>query len=347
MIRKQKIIIFDFEKQYPCIDNPLEALVESLVQTQDYTCCVYTINDSTMEFSKEQDVECIKIKESSLKSIFNTLSFIKIVRNRNNIVHAFGTQAVEILVPLNYRFGKCRFVGTFTYLPKIISVAKLQKQYQKVHSITTPTRHCGNTMIHILHLRQNQISIIPIGVTKSFYLMQKRQEGKRAIFTVVAPLEPGNSLLEILDSLSILHKANILSDWEVRFIGEGSLFSTIIEHATNIGIVDRIALLGEYPLVDILQSTRVLIIPSFFWYASQAIYAGVLMNIPIIHTKDANILDSINFNHQDITSFASGDSVEIRSAIKQALEMKTALDIPVYSLEQTIHAFHAVYRRIT
>ena len=126
-----------------------------------------------------------------------------------------------------------------------------------------------------------------------------------------------------------------------------SIWSVILFFGKQLGLSMLLfAIPITYYIVTLLEKTTVLIIPVFFWYVSQAIYGGILSQVPIIHTKDPNVLDIVNFHHKDISSFTQGDSVEIRSAIKYALESQQTLSAPIYSLEQTIHAFHAIYRRI-
>ena len=345
-MNKQEIVILDFEESYPPLDNPLEALLLSLAESDDYECIVYTSNELTLSFAKQHDISYKYISSASSRNILTFFSLVRLLRKKNILIHAFGTRSIEVITPLHHYFGKGKVIYTFTSIPQFTSLSKLQRQYQKVSFITAPTRHFINTMAHVLQLPQNKTSVIPVGITKEHYESSLPYDSRRIIFTVVAPLEHGSSLFEILDALNILHKANILPDWEVRFVGRGALFSSLIEYATQIDIVDRVALLGDYPLPTLLEKTTVLIIPVFFWYVSQAIYGGILSQVPIIHTKDPNVLDIVNFHHKDISSFTQGDSVEIRSAIKYALESQQTLSAPIYSLEQTIHAFHAIYRRI-
>lgn len=344
-MKKQKIIIVDFEEYYPPIDNPLKALLLSLVEKEEYTCVLCTSNKSMVEYAKEHAIPCTFIAKPSSRNVYTLFSLFKILRKKNALIHVFGTRAIEIVTPLYHYLGKAKVVYTFTSPPHITSLSKLQKQYQNVSIITAPTRHFVNTMAHVLQLPQSKTAVVPIGITKELYPTLSTTK-ERLIFTVVAPLEEGNSLFEILDSLSVLHKAHMLPEWEVRFIGTGSLFSAMIEYATTIGIVDRIALLGEYPLPSLLEKTRILILPVFFWYISQAIYGGIISHIPIVHTKDPNILDIVNFHHNDVCSFTQGDSTEIRSAIRSAVESQQVLQVPIYSLEETVLAFHAIYRRL-
>ena len=344
-MKKQEIIVLDFEEHYPPIDNPLEALLLSLVESEEYLCSVYTSNEYIVDFAKQQGILCKYIANPSTKNVSTLFSLMRVVRKKHALVHVFGTRAIEIITPLYNYLGKAKVIYTFTSIPQMTSLSKLQKQYQNVAAITAPTRHFVNTMAHVLQLPQNRTAVVPIGITKNLYTATSA-ENERLIFTVVAPLEEGSSLLEILDSVSILHKANILPEWEVRFIGTGSQFSRIIEYAQEIDIVDRIALLGEYPLPSLLEKTSVLILPVFFWYVSQAIYGGILSNIPIVHTKDPNILDIVNFQHKDVSSFTQGDATEIRSALRSILESRHVLEAPIHSIKDTVEAFHTVYRRL-
>ncbi len=84
---------------------------------------------------------------------------------------------------------------------------------------------------------------------------------KRFIFMAFENLEEGAGLTVLLKAMAALWQHPHLPEWEVRVVGSGSLFETLLEEAEALGIAPRLALLGIQPMEPMASTAHVIVCP--------------------------------------------------------------------------------------
>ncbi|MGL4721955.1 MAG: hypothetical protein ACRCV3_01470 [Desulfovibrionaceae bacterium] len=339
------ITLIDLETIKQKDDAPLRMFLQSFKETQSmYMCHFVSSSEEMIDFARSVGIKGSFIKTFSLFNPNFLYTISKTFKKKNNLIHAFNTFTTEKILPLHSLFSKnTKFLSSSTTIPVSPISPKKQKLYANIHHVTCPTKPFANTFSHILHYPLSNITVVPFGIMKELYTKKVKNSG-RTIIAVVAPLEVESNLFEILDTLVVLHKANILRNWEVRFIGVGSLFNALLEYARKLEIIDYIALLGDMPLDSALQEGSIMILPKFYWDTSQAIYAAIQYKISILHAEDFNFADLFGYQTEhSTTEFVPNNPLSLRTAIKNLLENPLYAQIPVLSLDDTIKVYHKIY----
>ena len=267
----------------------------------------------------------------------------KLLRTPDAIVHLWGNVAASTVLPFYAKYGTAPCVATLFTMPEYNNDT-LQKLYDKVAKVVCPTRAFLNTFIHMTRFPQVRTNVIPIGITPDLYI-EKDKRNSHIVYTVVANLVEKASLIETLEALSVLHKAGMIRDWEVRFVGDGPLFSQIIEKATELGIVDNIAILGAMAFADIIADSSYVIVPAYTQITSQVLYAAAQLHLPIIAAQELNILDIVGTNFPQHLTFIPHDAQSLRGAIKYALDFSGSITLPSYTMQETMQEYKTLYEQ--
>ncbi len=83
----------------------------------------------------------------------------------------------------------------------------------------------------------------------------------RFIFLTAEDLCQGSGVDLLLKAMLALWGRTDLPEWEIRVVGEGALFTDLLEEAKALGVDSRLALLGKQPLPDMLEHADVFISP--------------------------------------------------------------------------------------
>lgn len=340
----KRLILIDCEQHYEVLENPFIALLHTMLEDERIALSVYTKNIGIRTAATKLGVPVYSLPEKTSIPLLQWWRYRRLLRTPDAVIHLWGTSAASTVLPFYAKYGTTPCITTLFTMPGYNNDT-LQKLYDNVTRVVCPTRAFLNTFVHMARFPQVRTSVIPIGITPELYL-ERDKRNSRIIYTVVADLVENASLIEILEALSVLHKAGMIRDWEVRFVGDGPLFSQIVEKATELGIVDNIAILGTMAFADIIADSSYVVVPAYTQITSQVLYAAVKLRLPIIAAQELNILDILGANFPQHLTFVPHDAQSLRSAIKYALDFSESITLPLCIMQDTMREYKALYEQL-
>lgn len=128
-----------------------------------------------------------------------------------------------------------------------------------------------------------KISTIHSGIDPTRYQPQIPRNDGRIVFLSIGALTPQKGYSVLLQAMSVLKEMEDVPPWEVRIVGEGPLFTPLLEEAVSLGVESRLALLGRQDGRNILPDCDVLVAPSVDGEGSSAaIKEGWVTGLPVI-----------------------------------------------------------------
>lgn len=128
-----------------------------------------------------------------------------------------------------------------------------------------------------------KISTIHSGIDPTRYCPQIPRGDGRFVFLSIGALTPQKGYSVLLQAMSVLKEMEDVPPWEVRIVGEGPLFSALLDEAVSLGVESRLALLGRQDGRIILPDCDVLVVPSVDGEGSSAaIKEGWVTGLPVI-----------------------------------------------------------------
>lgn len=122
---------------------------------------------------------------------------------------------------------------------------------------------CGNNYMHNLlthaGIDPGRLVRIPAGI--DIHALPPRQSlpEKRFIFVGMAPRGDTAGYSLLIKAMAALWQNDTLPPWEMRLVGRGMNFQSIMDEAISLGIESRLAILGEQKLGDVLPLAHALV----------------------------------------------------------------------------------------
>lgn len=128
-----------------------------------------------------------------------------------------------------------------------------------------------------------KIHTVHSGIDPERYLPRKKRHDGRFVFLSVGAFTPQKGYTILIQAMSVLREMEDLPPWEVRIVGDGPLFQSILEEAQELNVHPRLALLGRQDSRMVLPSCDALIVPSMDGEGSSgAIKEGWVTGVPVI-----------------------------------------------------------------
>ncbi len=116
---------------------------------------------------------------------------------------------------------------------------------------------------------QEGIRVIPAAFAPENYPERLPRQDKRLVFICQGDLVAEANHASLLNALAELNRGffqssaftNNYAGWELRLVGEGELFSALIEQATRLGIEKNLAILGPQAVADVLPHADICVQP--------------------------------------------------------------------------------------
>lgn len=128
-----------------------------------------------------------------------------------------------------------------------------------------------------------KVSTIHSGIDLLRYRAKECREDERINFLTIGALTPQKGYPVLIQAMSVLREMEDLPPWEVRIVGEGSLFNQILDQARELKVDSHLSLLGRQESRIILPLCDVLVVPSVDGEGSSAtIKEGWVTGLPVI-----------------------------------------------------------------
>lgn len=109
---------------------------------------------------------------------------------------------------------------------------------------------------------QAAVHTVPYVLDPESYQRRPLWQQGRFVFLVLSPLTPGRGLEPLIEAMSLVHEMDDLPPWEVRIVGQGPLFATLLEKARSLNADSHLALLGPQDARLMLDGAHALIAPA-------------------------------------------------------------------------------------
>lgn len=163
------------------------------------------------------------------------------------------------------------------------------KKYRRSAFAVVAESSAGEKKALITGMDPALVRVIPPGIDLGASRPRKPRRDGRFVFAVTAELLPGKGhslLLDALAELDKLRSGGALADmppWELRILGQGPLFSALLQEAEAKGVERHLAFLGGQDTAEMLRACDALLIPAITGDSGSAmILQGWSANLPVL-----------------------------------------------------------------
>ncbi len=175
-------------------------------------------------------------------------------------------------------------------------------------------------------------------INDSIYIQKKERHDGRFVFQCTGDLIPQKGYSVLLKAMHMLKKIT-LPPWEVRIVGSGSLFNSLLSEAFELDVASNLALLGQQNNHDLLPLADAIVVPSIANEgSSMAIKEGWATGIPVI-ASDLESNTELIQDHINGLIVPVGDPEGLALAMLQCMQNKNLCDQLIYSGKQSIAKF--------
>jgi glycosyltransferase involved in cell wall biosynthesis len=158
----------------------------------------------------------------------------------------------------------------------------LQKSYAAADRVV-----CGSSAIARLvqqesGLAPDKFRIITPGVKHIGYPERVQQRNGRIAICMPGVLAEGHGQEALVHAMAALWQVEDLPPWEVRLMGSGPKFHFLLDEAQKLGVLDRLAILGEQDLREVLPHCGVLVLPAGELTYAPGLACGWAAGLPVI-----------------------------------------------------------------
>lgn len=185
----------------------------------------------------------------------------KKAEERRILVHACDPLASQVVAGVWRRDKKLRIAHT-RRVPIMEPNPKAVRCYQAPPAKIITDSLAGKIALRLSGLEAHLLHTIACGFDPLEQPVRRGRGDNRIVFAVIGDLVPerGHSLL--FDALAVLEKIPDLPPWEVRILGEGPYFQTLLEEAQAKNVAGHLAFLGGADVAGQLANCDFLILPA-------------------------------------------------------------------------------------
>lgn len=303
---------------------------------------------------REIDVEVVEL--ASMPH-WNPFSFIKLLcawrKHKFSIVHTHDAKAAACGAMFKRFLGKkiC-LVHTrrVSYPVKKASISK----YKAADAVVAVSQDTANSLRNS-GIPAAQLCVIHSGIDLARYVPRIPQDRERFIFLVVGALTPQKGHTVLIKAMKHLMETEDMPPWEVRAIGDGPLFNSILAEAKALKVDSRLSLLGRQDASKIMPFCDVMVVPSVDGEGSSGtVKEAWAVGLPLICSSLAANLELVN-NERNGLVFTSGQDEALADAMRR-LALDPALcaslaesgreSVQQYTADKMASSYTRLYNRI-
>jgi glycosyltransferase involved in cell wall biosynthesis len=219
--------------------------------------------------------------------IFHPISLLRIWlrlrKHRLAVLQSFGGQASALAYLLAARrdFDRTILTHTHFFAPRM-QHRWLQKSYEAADCVV-----CGSSAIAKLVQQESgiqaaKVCVIPPGTRDLGYPERIQQRNGRVAICMPGDLTEGRGQESLVHAMAALWQVEDLPPWEVRLMGAGPMFHVLLEEAQKLGVLDRLAILGDQDPREVLPHCWALVLPNGELVYAPGLAYGWAAGLPII-----------------------------------------------------------------
>ncbi|MDR2695965.1 MAG: glycosyltransferase family 4 protein [Deltaproteobacteria bacterium] len=209
--------------------------------------------------------------------------WLRLRKHRRVVLQSFGGQAASLayLLASRRKPGQAVLVHTHFFAPRM-HPKWLQESYAAADCVV-----CGSSTIARLvqaasGLQPDRFRVIPPGAKHIGYPERVKQRNDRVAICMPGALAEGHGQESLVLAMAALWQVEGLPPWEVRLAGSGPMFHVLLDEAQKLGVLDRLAILGEQDMREVLPHCRMLVLPVGELVYAPSLACGWAAGIPVI-----------------------------------------------------------------
>ncbi|MCL1986178.1 MAG: glycosyltransferase family 4 protein [Betaproteobacteria bacterium] len=236
-------------------------------------------------------------------------------KHRRIILQSFGGQAAALayLLAARRKPEQTIIMHTHFFTPRMRHPL-LQKSYAAADCIV-----CGSSAIASLVQQESgnppeKFRNIPPGTGYHGYSERGEQRNGRIAICMPGALTEKSGQASLIHAMAALWQVEDLPPWEVRLVGSGSMFHFLLDEAQKLGVLDRLAILGEQELCEVLPHCKMLVLPPGELVYAPGLASGWAAGLPVICPALPAALELVR-NKENVLLVAPNNPQALASAI--------------------------------
>ena len=310
--------------------------------------------------AQQHDVPVHALPDEGEKSLGMAWKLLRAIHNKKNttgkatLVHACDLAASH-LVSLAWRLSKKFRIVHTRRIPIMEPNTKAMLCYQRPQAKIITDSLAGEIALRLSGLDQHMLRTIPCCLETSSHPQRTHAVEERFIFAITGDLTPLKGHSFLFDAMLHLDADTAMMPWEVRVLGSGPLFSSLLEEAQHKNVASRLAFLTGLDTAAELCRCDALVLP-----ASEGesylplILHGWASGLPII---TSNRLDHAEFLRHEANCLLtqSGSTAELAEqmarltrdpALHAQLVEGGKASLQRFCLQRTVTEHRRLYREI-
>ncbi|MDR0466822.1 MAG: glycosyltransferase family 4 protein [Deltaproteobacteria bacterium] len=209
--------------------------------------------------------------------------WLRLRKHRHVVLQSFGGQASALAYLLAVRRKPGRTVVTHTHF----FAPRMPQKWAQKSNEAADCIVCGSTTIAQLVQRESgvqssKLRVLPPGAENAGYPDHVPQRDGRIAICMPGALAEGFGQESLVHAMAALWQVEDLPPWEVRLMGSGPKFQFLLDEAQKLGVLDRLAILGDQDPREVLPHCRALVLPTGELVYAPGLGYGWAAGLPVI-----------------------------------------------------------------
>ena len=209
--------------------------------------------------------------------------WLRLCKHRRAVLQSFGGQAAALAYLLATRRKPSQTILLHThFFTSRMCHPLLQKSYAAADCVVCGSSAIAKLVQEKIGIQADKFRIIPPGVKYIGYPEHVNQCNGRVVICMPGALTSGHGQESLIHAMAALWQVEDLPPWEVRLVGAGPMFHVLLDEAQKLGVLDRLAILGEQELREVLPHCKVLVLPPGELVYAPGLASGWAAGLPVI-----------------------------------------------------------------
>ena len=279
------IVLLDLHPQPDPAQEGILALLRALAQTKPFMPLLVCRKHSPLAVRAAAEGLPLLALGSGwpLHPVSRLRLWLRLRKHRRAVLQSFGGQAASLayLLALRRKPGQAVLMHTHFFAPRM-HAKWLHESYAAAACVV-----CGSSAIARLvqdasELGPDKFRVIPPGAKHISYPEHVKQRNGRVAICMPGVLAEGHGQESLVHAMAALWQVEDVPPWEVRLAGSGPMFQFLLDEAQKLGVLDRLAILGEQDMRDVLPHCRVFVLPVGELVYAPGLACGWAAGIPVI-----------------------------------------------------------------
>lgn len=177
-----------------------------------------------------------------------------------SIIHTHEDQGARLGAKCREAIAPARWLHSW-WTPQLPGRPKAFNRFRPADALTVLSRETAKRLM-AQNFPEESVWTVPLGIDPALCPPRLARDEGRIHFAAVGPLLADSGYEWFLEALAGFKAALPEISWELRLVGEGALFDSILRRAESLSVSEQMAFLGAQSACDILPQCDILIAPN-------------------------------------------------------------------------------------